>query len=228
MRRHFLGISTALLAALSLTACNQTPVPGPDRGAALWDTCAACHGDNGEGIRAYHAPAIAGMPEWFVSSQLTKFKEGIRADHPDDITGLRMRPMARSLLFEGDLESVSKHVAGLPPVTPAATYAEPDLEAGKASYMVCLACHGPDGAGNEALKAPALVGRNDWYLVHQLDKFKTKIRGTHAKDVEGAQMLGMAATLKDEQAMIDVIAYAQSLGGDAAAAAPAEPAGDGH
>jgi hypothetical protein len=40
-------------------------------------------------------------------------------------------------------------------------------------------------------------------------------------------MLGMAATLADEQAMINVIAYAQSLGGDAAAAAPAEPAGSG-
>ena len=227
MRRLLLGVPTALLAALSLMACNQTPVPGPERGAALWDTCAACHGDNGEGNRLYHAPAIAGMPEWFVTSQLNKFKEGIRADHPDDVTGLRMRPMARTLLHEGDLESVSKHVASLPATIPAATYAEPDLEAGKASYMLCLACHGPDGMGNEALKAPALVGQNDWYLVHQLDKYSSKIRGTHPKDVEGAQMLGMAATLKDMDAMVNVIAYAQSLGGDAAAAAPAPAANDG-
>ncbi len=225
MRRLLLGVPAGLLAALTLMACNQTPVPGPDRGAALWDTCAACHGENGEGDRSYHAPAIAGMPEWYVTSQLTKFKEGVRADHPDDVTGLRMRPMARSLMLEGDLESVSKHVASLPPVVPASTYAEPNLEAGKSSYMVCLACHGPDGAGNEALKAPPLVGQNDWYLVAQLDKFKSKIRGTNAEDVTGGQMLGMAATLQDEQAMIDVIAYSQTLGGAPPATASDAPSG---
>jgi hypothetical protein len=37
----------------------------------------------------------------------------------------------------------------------------------------------------------------------------------------------MAATLKDMDAMVNVIAYAQSLGGDAAAAAPAPAANDG-
>lgn len=222
MRRRLQGLPAVFLVALAAAGCNETPVPGPERGAALWDTCAACHCDAGEGNRAYHAPAIAGMPEWFVTSQLTKFKEGIRADHPDDVAGLRMRPMARSLMLEGDLESISEHVASMPAVTPAPTYLEPDLEAGKASYMVCTACHGPDGRGNEALKAPSLVGQSDWYLVAQLQKFKSKIRGSNAKDVEGAQMLGMAATLKDEQAMINVIAYAQSLGGgDAAAKAPA-------
>ena len=224
MRRGILGASTALAVALSLMACNQTPVPGPERGAAMWDTCAACHGDNGEGNREYHAPAIAGMPEWYLTSQLEKFKEGVRADHPDDVTGLRMRPMARTLLFEGDLESVAKHAAGLPAAHPPSTLVEPDLDAGKASYMLCMACHGPDGMGNQALQSPPLVGQSDWYLVHQLDKFKSKIRGTHPKDSGGAQMLGMAASLKDEEAMQNVIAYAQSLGGDAAAAAaPATP-----
>ena len=227
MRRLFSGVPAAFAVCLALMGCNETPVPGPERGVALWDSCAACHGDAGEGNRNYHAPAIAGMPEWFVTSQLHKFKEGIRADHPDDVTGLRMRPMARSLMLEGDLESVSQHVAGMAPASPPATYTEADLAAGKASYALCAACHGPDGRGNEALKAPALVGQSDWYLVHQLDKYKSKIRGANSKDVEGAQMLGMAATLADEQAMINVIAYAQSLGGDAAAAAPAEPAGSG-
>jgi cytochrome c553 len=213
-----------LAVALALTACDQpVPVPTQERAAQLWDTCAACHGDNGEGNRSYHAPAIAGLPEWFIAEQLHKFKAGIRADHPDDVTGLRMRPMARTLLYEGEVESVAKLVAAMPATHPAPTSHEPDLDAGKASYMLCVACHGPDGRGNDALKAPTLVGQNDWYLVHQLEKFKSKIRGTNAKDVTGAQMLGMAATLKDHQAMVDVIAYAQSLGGDGAAARAESP-----
>jgi len=58
---------------------------------------------------------------------------------------------------------------------------------------------------------PALEGQNDWYLVHQLDLFKTGLRGRAPQDVYGAQMKPMATTLATEQAVMDVVAYINTL-----------------
>jgi len=86
-----------------------------------------------------------------------------------------------------------------------------DVASGQAKYAVCLACHGPDGRGNEALHAPPLADRADWYMLAQLRKFKSGMRGAHPQDTYGAQMRAMAMTLADEQAMHDVVAYIKTL-----------------
>ena len=86
-------------------------------------------------------------------------------------------------------------------------------EKGKALYAVCVACHGPDGAGNKTLNAPAIAGQEIWYLERQLKNFKTGIRGTNSKDIYGMQMRPMAMTLTTEQAIADVAAYVSSLKG---------------
>ena len=86
-----------------------------------------------------------------------------------------------------------------------------DATAGSGAYAVCTACHGPDGKGNQALNAPPIAGQHDWYLVSQLKKFKSGIRGTHPKDITGAQMRPMSMTLADEQAMKNVVAHISTL-----------------
>jgi cytochrome c oxidase subunit 2 len=86
-----------------------------------------------------------------------------------------------------------------------------DIKRGRALYAPCVACHGPDALGNDATKAPALAGLNDWYLLGQLRHFKSGVRGASADDVTGAQMAPMMATLEDDQAMKDVVAYIQTL-----------------
>ena len=80
----------------------------------------------------------------------------------------------------------------------------------KALYEVCVACHGPDGAGNKTLNAPAIAGQEIWYLERQLKNYKAGIRGTNSKDIYGMQMRPMAMTLTTEQAIADVAAYASS------------------
>jgi len=86
-----------------------------------------------------------------------------------------------------------------------------DAVLGKASYSVCAACHGAQGEGNSALNAPKLSGQADWYMKRQLQYFKTGIRGTNDKDVFGKTMAPMAATLNDEAAIDNVIAYIKTL-----------------
>jgi cytochrome c oxidase subunit 2 len=61
------------------------------------------------------------------------------------------------------------------------------------------------------MNAPKLTGIDDWYLERQLLNYRNGIRGSHADDALGLQMQSMAKTLKDEQAVKDIVAYIQSL-----------------
>jgi cytochrome c553 len=86
-----------------------------------------------------------------------------------------------------------------------------DPEAGKALYTTCIACHGAEAAGNAVLNSPALAGQDASYLERQLRHFKEGIRGADPSDTLGMQMRGMAATLPDEVAVANVVAYIGTL-----------------
>ncbi|HSH74115.1 MAG TPA: c-type cytochrome [Longimicrobiales bacterium] len=180
------------------------------RGAELFETCQPCHGDEGVGNADIEAPAIAGLPQWYIESQLESFQAGWRGQHADDLPGLRMRPMAVSLNREGDIESVAAYVAALPAPFPESTL-HGNAGVGAAQYdQVCVACHGPDGRGNELLRSPPIVQLHDWYLFQELQNFRSGARGVHPDDTWGATMRVNAVLLSD-QAMQDVIAYVQTL-----------------
>ena len=202
-----LVVLAALVAALGCAARADEKV----RGAELFQLCAQCHGANAGGSEMAKAPNISGLPEWFLVAQLKAFRSGIRGLHPDDPGGLRMAPMSQYLRDDADLNAVAQHIAHMPLVL-----AEPAVEGGNAQrgaalYTPCTACHGADGGGNQALNAPPLRGRSDWYLLLSLQKFKAGIRGGKADNPNAALMRGMAQILADEQAMKDVVAYIDSL-----------------
>jgi cytochrome c553 len=204
VRLAIVAVGLWLVAAVPAEAQDQA------RGRQLFQLCAACHGPAGEGHRQFGAPAIAGLPGWYVEEQLGKFRGGLRGFRPEDAAGLQMRPMARALT-EADARAVAAFVAGLPPARPAGTLGG-DPAQGRAAYAPCAACHGERAAGNEALRAPTLAGQADWYLAEQLRKFRQGLRGTHPADATGAQMRPMALTLPDDAAIRNVIAYIRSLG----------------
>ena len=186
-----------------------------ERGEELFQLCATCHGAQGEGNQLFLAPAIGGMPLWYLEGQLTKFREGGRGTHFDDIQGMRMRPMAMSLRTErgDDLKDVAAYVAALPVAKPAPTLAGGDATRGATHYLVCQACHGAAGEGVQATNGPPLANQSDWYLLSSIQRFKAGVRGSAPTDANGAVMRGMAAILQDEQAMKDVIAHVTSLAG---------------
>jgi cytochrome c553 len=201
------------IAALAALALNVTAmdVRAQDiaRGRQLFQLCAQCHGDAGEGNVRYQAPAIGGLEPWYLERQLVKFKQGARAYHHDDASGLQMRPMVRALRSDADLQAVVAYVARLTP-PPASTTIEGDPGRGKAAYATCVACHGDRGQGNQALNAPKLAGQADWYVAAQLRKFKAGLRGTHPNDPTGALMRPMAMPVPDD-AIPDLVAYIRTL-----------------
>ena len=212
MTRHRISRAAALpILALGLAACDATPPPvGMVRGAELYETCAPCHGDAGAGDAAIEAPAIAGLPQWYIEAQLSSFQEGWRGRHADDLPGLRMRPMAVTLNREGDIESVAQYVAAMPPVFPESTL-HGNAGAGAVQYeQVCATCHGADGLGDEILRAPPIVQLPDWYLVQELQNYRSGARGANPADTWGITMRANVITMSN-QAMEDVIAYVQTL-----------------
>jgi cytochrome c oxidase subunit 2 len=207
-----LEASRALLLALAV-ALSASPALAQDtaRGKELFRLCAQCHGTNAGGNPETLAPAIGGLPAWFVTGQLKKFQAGGRGTHFDDISGMRMRPMSMWLRDDEDVANVAAYVASLPRVNPAPILKGGSAESGKMKYAPCTACHGANGEGNQALNAPPLAGGSDWYLLTSLQKFKAGVRGTNAKDTTGMLMRPMSMTLADDQAMLDVLAYIATL-----------------
>lgn len=209
-RLRTVRLSIVPLLALVAAACDATPPPvGMARGTELFETCTPCHGPEAAGDPDIAAPAIAGLPQWYVEDQLLGFQAGYRGKHADDIPGLRMRPMAVTLNREGDIESVAQYVASLSPTFPESTL-HGNAGAGASSYTLCATCHGPDGLGNPDLHAPPIVQLDDWYLLAQLQNFKNGARGTNSSDVWGLTMRLNSLVLSD-QGMADVVAYVQSL-----------------
>jgi cytochrome c553 len=77
-----------------------------------------------------------------------------------------------------------------------------DAAAGKAKYAVCAGCHGPTGAGNEALKYPKIAGLETAYIVKSLKEFKSGERKTPM----AATMTAMTAGLSEAD-MENLAAY---------------------
>ncbi|MGI9324872.1 MAG: c-type cytochrome [Pseudomonadales bacterium] len=85
-----------------------------EAGEDIYVTCGACHGWDGEGIKALNAPRQAGMSDWYLAAQLKKFRDGQRGAHPKDKYGKQMSMMAAILQSEDRVNDVVAYINTLP------------------------------------------------------------------------------------------------------------------
>lgn len=198
-------VLSALCSTVSLAAEGDVGVEAPmdDR------YCTTCHGADGIGNIAIEAPRLAGMEGWYLKRQLENFRAGIRGAHAEDIQGIAMRPMAAKL-SDASIADIVEWV-GEWDYVPAEITIDGNVNQGRTAYQSCAACHGANAEGNEVLGAPALAGQNDWYMVTQLRNFRAGYRGAHQEDTYGSQMLTMSKTLRDDQAVVNVVSYINTL-----------------
>lgn len=78
-----------------------------------------------------------------------------------------------------------------------------DASAGKALFAKCISCHGQNGEGNAAQKAPRLAGQYEWYIYSSLNMFKNLER-------KNPTMLPFIKNLSDKDFQ-DLAAYISSL-----------------
>jgi cytochrome c oxidase subunit 2 len=128
----------------------------------------------------------------------------------EQLCGIAHYAMRGTVVVEEE-SAFQKWKAGFPTFAQTLAEAPGDATAGAPLYAVCAACHGAQAEGNPALNAPKLSGQQDWYLKRQLRNFKAGARGAHEKDVYGKMMAPMAATLTDDTAINNVIAYIKTL-----------------
>ncbi len=171
--------------------------------------CTTCHGVEGRGNIGVQAPRLAGMEGWYLKRQLENFRAGIRGTHAADVQGIAMQAMAVKL-SDASIADIVSWVSSWEYIAAESTV-DGNARRGRTAFGTCAACHGADAQGNEALGAPALAGQNDWYLITQLKNFRAGYRGAHREDSFGAQMLTMSRTLTDDQAIIDVVSYINTL-----------------
>lgn len=179
-------------------------------GAAQYAVCAACHGQQGEGLAALNAPKIAGQSDWYLRRQLNNYKNGVRGAHQDDLYGRQMAPMAATLFNQEAVDNVVAYIQTFPD-EPAPATIEGDVAKGQKLYRTCAYCHGDSGQGIWAMNAPRTAGMSDWYLARQIQNFKDGIRGSHPTDYYGFQMGLLARVLRDEKSINDVVAYINTL-----------------
>lgn len=85
-----------------------------------------------------------------------------------------------------------------------------NLENGERLFQACAVCHGEKGGGNIVLQAPVTAGQDAWYVIRQMQDFKTGRRGNDPRDKLGEKMRLMAMSLTDE-GIEDVAMYVATL-----------------
>lgn len=111
--------SQEMAAAARFVAATESAAPAVtvdgdhERGKTLYGSCAACHGANGEGNEALRGPALTGLNDWYLLTQLKNYKAGIRGAHPEDTFGQQMRSAAQLLADEQAMRDVIRYIATL-------------------------------------------------------------------------------------------------------------------
>jgi cytochrome c oxidase subunit II len=198
-------------------APDSLPVPvvdgDPVRGRQLFQSvCFACHGMDASGQPPLGSASLHQQYPWYLVMQLEKFRAGQRGTHPRDVRGQQMRPMSLTLPDDQALRDVALYVTGLKGTRPPVTLSGGDAVRGREIYTaICVVCHGADGKGMPVFHSPALAGQADWYLVDAVKKFRDGIRGADPSDSTGLQMKTISAELRQDQDVLDLVAYLTSL-----------------
>jgi cytochrome c553 len=175
----------AYLLLITAPARAAEPEGHQDSGKEIYGTCAACHGDLGQGGKRGEYPRLAGQRAEYIEYSLRKFRSRERLNLP-------MLPYTREReLSNADIQAVSAFLAAivLPTKPPdfkpgddALTRLEAmekvliipklpgDLENGQTLYKEeCAYCHGKIGMGIR--RFPMLVGQYINYLQKQIDAY---------------------------------------------------------
>lgn len=209
-------ISSFSLALVLLVATQQQSVSAQQYDKLDLDSqplsnkvCATCHGSYGVGNPIVGGPSLAGLEPWYLKRQLESFRAKYRGDNKNYVPGNEMQASV-ARLSDTEIEGLVSYITTWTPVTPEQSISG-DANNGSELYASCAACHGINGEGNELLGAPALIGRDDWYMARQLKLFMSGDRGGNPDDVYGQQMRAGVQALNSEQDINDVLAYINTM-----------------
>ena len=209
--RNYLALLLLTGAALTQTVSAQQYEAFHLAGLNLAErVCATCHGPNGKGNPIVGGPRLADIEPWYLRNQLIGFRSEFRGTQKDYIPGYEMQDSV-ARMSDAEIAEVVAYISSWS-ASPNAPTITGNTNRGSELYASCAACHGIEGQGNEALAAPGLTEKDDWYLFRQLNLFKSGYRGGHPEDQWGQQMRASTGILETSQDINDVLAYINTLG----------------
>ena len=200
-------IRTLALCAITLVSTGAYAADGDaSAGEQKSAICAACHGPDGNGVAALPTqPKLAGQGERYLAEQLMAYRSGERQN------AIMVGQAAG--LSDQDIADLAAYYASLNPM-PGET--DPGLLAlGEQIYRgglpekqlpACIACHGPEGRGNEPAGWPAIGGQWSEYTVLQLQAY-----ADGSRDGGPNQMMRDIASMLSEDEMEAVASYVEGL-----------------
>ena len=192
---------------LSIAEGNSGLFPGEAR---FKQVCAQCHGPRGQGRVDLKTPSIAGLPDWYVKIQIGKFQKDWRGTKPEDVQGVQMHAIARTLDPEA-IRDVSGYIESLKLIPTKVTLKGGNSKRGAELYRdLCMECHRFNGRGELAFRSSQLIGLQDWYIVSQLKKYRAGLRGAEKEDLDGTKMLRITNQMTDDN-FIDLSAHLAEL-----------------
>ena len=207
------ALTLSLLGALvlSMIAAMQVLADGliagsAEEGRSKAVRCGACHGADGNSVNPAW-PSLAGQHATYIVDQLSAFKTGSRSN-------VLMNAQVLSL-SDQDMADVAAYFSEQP-AAPRAVADARLVDKGEAMYRggskkdgipACMACHGPDGAGNPAASYPSLNGQYAVYTAAQLAAYASGER----KSDGSTRVMQDIAKLMDEDDIVAVASYIQGL-----------------
>ncbi len=156
-------------------------------GRLFLNNCAQCHGSDGRGSKGF--PNLtdndwlgAGTPE-YIEKTITEGRQGM------------MPPMAAAVGSSEDVKNLANYVLSLS----GSAHNGVAAQLGKEKFVVCAACHGPQGKGNPALGAPNLSdkiwlhGWGEAAVVAMVTNGKTNVMPAQARLLTPDQIHVLAA-----------------------------------
>lgn len=93
---------------------EPTLVADRPAGKALYQTCVACHGIQGEGNKTMGAPSLAGLNDWYIETQLNHFRLNVRGTESDDLYGQQMKAASVLVTSNQDAANLAAYITTLP------------------------------------------------------------------------------------------------------------------
>ncbi len=169
-------------------------------------SCGACHGADGNSVNAAW-PSLAGQHATYIVEQLRAFKNNSRSNVLMSAQAMALSDvdMANLAVYFSEQKAAPRAVADESSVARGeAIYRGGNKESGTPA---CMACHGPNGAGNPAASYPSLSGQYATYSAAQLRDYAS---GARKSDGPTKVMREIAVTMTEEQ-IAAVTSYIQGL-----------------
>ena len=151
------------------------------------NNCAQCHGSDAHGSKGFPNLTdndwLGGSGAEYIAKTVTGGRMGV------------MPPMAAAVGSAEDVKNVANYVLSLSN----SAHNNVAAELGKPKFVVCAACHGADGKGNQAIGAPNLTDKiwlHGWgedAIMAMVNNGKTNVMPAHEQRLSADQIRVLAA-----------------------------------